>query len=196
MGRLLKAVLGGRFVSANVPMLHKRTLAATGQSEFRPGVVSDRQNVDLCDEFERQFFGDVMLFSVERLTSLGYPQRRLASEQVLETLDAMRAEMLAKYHARRHQMLENLGVLRSLLQDTGHWWHARADLVAALRRIDTFMANLAHNFVEDSPCYVRIEAPERWQDWRSRQLAAIVGLRGNQASWQQAMAVLRDSGLR
>jgi len=33
LGRLLKAELGARFVSANLPMLHKRTVDATGQTD-------------------------------------------------------------------------------------------------------------------------------------------------------------------
>jgi len=193
MGRLLRSGIGERFVSANVPMLHKRTLATTGQSEFRPGVVSDQHNVDLCDEFERQFFGDIMLFSVERLTALGYPRRRQTPEQVLDTLDAMHAEMHAKYHARRQQILERLGVLRSLLQESGQWWHGRPELRAALRRFDVFTANMTHNFGKGSPCYARIDAPGGWEGWRNRQLEAIVGLHRDRQSWRQALDVLRDN---
>ncbi|MDP3125001.1 MAG: hypothetical protein Q8M84_05140, partial [Thiobacillus sp.] len=41
LGRLMKAELGARFISANLPMLHTRTLGATGAAEFRPGVVTE-----------------------------------------------------------------------------------------------------------------------------------------------------------
>ncbi|MHB1292300.1 MAG: hypothetical protein ACYCY5_08955, partial [Sulfuricella sp.] len=41
LGRLIKSEIGERFVSANLPMLHKRTVRATGQSEFRPGIATD-----------------------------------------------------------------------------------------------------------------------------------------------------------
>lgn len=80
LGRLMKAGLGKRFVSANLPMLHTRTLDATGEAEFRPGVVTQANAIDLVDEFERQFFGDVMLFTVERLASLGFPRQALPDE--------------------------------------------------------------------------------------------------------------------
>lgn len=36
LGRLMKAELGDKFISANLPMLHTRTLDATGEAEFRP----------------------------------------------------------------------------------------------------------------------------------------------------------------
>jgi hypothetical protein len=42
LGRLIRTEIGGRFISANLPMLHKRTVEATGQSEFscRPLIFS------------------------------------------------------------------------------------------------------------------------------------------------------------
>jgi hypothetical protein len=63
--------------SANLPMLHTRTLDATGEAEFRPGVVTHADSIDLTDEFERQFVGDVMLFTVERLTAQDFPPGRV-----------------------------------------------------------------------------------------------------------------------
>ncbi|PKM43093.1 MAG: hypothetical protein CVV05_16235 [Gammaproteobacteria bacterium HGW-Gammaproteobacteria-1] len=68
LGRIIKAELGEQFVSANLPMLHKRTVEELGQSEFRPGIERAAARVDLSGEFERQYFGDVMLFSMQRLT--------------------------------------------------------------------------------------------------------------------------------
>ncbi len=50
MGRMLKATIGPRFVSANLPMLHRRTLEVTGQAEFRPGVHDTNRSIDLCGE--------------------------------------------------------------------------------------------------------------------------------------------------
>ena len=71
LGRIIQAEIGARFVSANLPMLHKRTLESGGQSEFRPGIATATEMIapviDISGEFERQFYGDVMLFSIERL---------------------------------------------------------------------------------------------------------------------------------
>ena len=47
-------------------MLHNRTVESGGQSEFRPGIETTRATIDMSGEFERQFYGDVMLFSVEK----------------------------------------------------------------------------------------------------------------------------------
>ena len=67
LGRLVQAGSGPAFASANLPLLHKRTEEETGQSEFRPGIDRAGNGADLSGEFERQYFGDVMLFTVIEL---------------------------------------------------------------------------------------------------------------------------------
>jgi len=58
LGRIIKSEIADRFVSANLPMLHKRTVEDIGQSEFRPGVNKKQSIIDLSEEFERQFYGE------------------------------------------------------------------------------------------------------------------------------------------
>jgi hypothetical protein len=190
MGRLLKAEMNERFVSANLPMLHKRTLEATGAAEFRPGIVAEREQIDLCGEFERQFHGDVMLFSMQRLTALGYPAQTLSESVVAETLDATRAEMREKYRAKQMAILERLRLLKSLLDDPTRWWHHAPQLADAVANFQAFAANMAHNFGADSPCYARLDATGNWDTWRGRQLAAIQGLLRDRAAWNAALAHL------
>ncbi|MDP1904312.1 MAG: hypothetical protein Q8M09_08725 [Pseudomonadota bacterium] len=190
MGRLLKAEMGERFVSANVPMLHKRTVEATGASEFRPGIVSEREQIDLCGEFERQFHGDVMLFSMQRLTALGYPAQALAEAVVAETLGATRAEMREKYRVKQQTILERLALLKSLLDDPAQWWNRAPNLADAVANFQSFAGNMAHNFGEASPCYARIDAPGNWENWRNRQIAAIQGLHRDRQAWSEALNVL------
>jgi hypothetical protein len=191
MGRLLKAELGGGFVSANLPMLHRRTLETTGQSEFRPGVVEADQRVDLSGEFDRQFHGDVMLFSMQRLTALGYPGVALSEPAVLAALDATRAEMRQRYHAKQQAILARLEQLENLLDDPAHWWNQTTEYAneqaESLAHFHTFIANLRHNFGPGSASYSRLDAPGHWPDWRRRQLAAICGLPEHRRHWQQAL---------
>ncbi|MDA8260674.1 MAG: hypothetical protein M0Z99_34420 [Betaproteobacteria bacterium] len=190
LGRLLKAELGTRFVSANLPMLHKRTVDATGQSEFRPGVVAERERIDLCDEFERQFHGDVMLFSIERLTGQGFPQHAIAPEQIAATLESVQADMLEKYRARRKAILEKLGPLHTLLSDPKAWWNHADALAGARANFHAFADNLEHNFGADSACHARIESAAARAAWRSRQLDAIVHYHADRLAWDDALAAL------
>lgn len=190
MGRLLKAEMDARFVSANVPMLHKRTVEATGASEFRPGIVSEREQIDLCGEFERQFHGDVMLFSMQRLTALGYPAEVLPEAVVAATLEATRAEMREKYRVKQQTILERLALLKSLLDDPASWWNRAPGLDEAVANFQSFAGNMAHNFGDDSPCYARIDAPGNWENWRDRQIAAIQGLHRDRLAWNAALHAL------
>ena len=193
LGRLMKAELGHRFISANLPMLHTRTLDATGEAEFRPGVVTRRDAVDLADEFERQFYGDVMLFSIERLTALGFPQQVLSSDTVGATLDAVHADMALKYRTRHAAIVARLAALAALLNDPAHWWHApaHADALALFR---VFLDNMQRNFGEDAPSHARIASPDDWQRWRQRQLDAITRFHADRRVWDLALARLTPQG--
>ncbi|MBU0753417.1 MAG: hypothetical protein KJ787_14130 [Gammaproteobacteria bacterium] len=188
LGRLVKADIGGRFVSANLPMLHKRTVATTGQSEFRPGIRAESEAIELCGEAERQFFGDVMLFTIERLTTMGYPQGSLPQATLAATLTAVHAEMLEKYGRKRRDIVEKIGRLESLLHDPVNWWNRSAEHVAAVARFESFLDNIAHNFGEDSPCYERIESPANWEKWRADLLQALVAYPEDAAAWGHALA--------
>jgi uncharacterized protein (DUF924 family) len=192
MGRLLQAEFGPRFVSANLPMLHKRTLEATGQSEFRPGVQAASQFVDLCGEFERQFHGDVMLFSMQRLTALGYPGVALTDAVVDATFSAMQTEMREKYRIKQREILDRLTLLKTGLHDAAQWWNKTPELADACADFEAFAGNIEHNFGAASPCYTRIDAPGNQANWRARQVAAIADLQSNQTAWARALKTLHQ----
>lgn len=193
LGRLMKAGLGKKFVSANLPMLHTRTLDSTGEAEFRPGVVTRADTIDLADEFERQFYGDVMLFSIERLAALGFPQQTVSSETVAATLDAVHADMTQQYHTRHAEIVKKIDVLTALLNDPAHWWHAPAH-AQALAHFSVFLDNMQRNFGADSPGPARITSEENWQRWRHRQLAAITRFHADRLAWNQVLAALEPRG--
>ena len=51
LGRLIQTSSGEAFVSANLPLLHRRTVEEKGGAEFRPGVNRSTPLVDLSGEF-------------------------------------------------------------------------------------------------------------------------------------------------
>ena len=189
LGRLMKTELGGKFISANLPMLHTRTLDDTGEAEFRPGVVTRANTIDLADEFERQFYGDVMLFSIERLTALGFPQQALSSDAIAVTLDAVHADITLKYRTRHAGIVKKLAALSALLNSPAHWWHA-PEHAGALAQFRVFLDNMQCNFGTDSPGHTRIASKEHWQRWRQRQLAALTRFHADRDAWNQALATL------
>lgn len=184
LGRIVKSELGTRFVSANLPMLHKRTVESGGQSEFRPGIETQEQVIDMSGEFERQFYGDVMLFSVEKLTAAC----RLASAEFLhESLDAVRAEMLEKYNVRQRAILARLATLEALLNDASHWWNRSAAHAGAISKFRCFAANVRSNFADDSPGHVSINAADGWEQWRTKLLAALLRYPADRAAWERVL---------
>ncbi|HQT30655.1 MAG TPA: hypothetical protein PLE48_06370 [Thiobacillus sp.] len=189
LGRLMKAGLGPRFVCANLPMLHTRTLDASGAAEFRPGVVTVADQIDLADEFERQFFGDVMLFTVEQLTALGFPQQALPHETLAATLDAMQVGMAQTYRARQDKIVATFAALIRLLDELTHGWQLPQQ-AASLTHFRMFLDNIQRNFGADSTGHARIASPANWQAWRQRQLAALTRLPADRCVWNQALAAL------
>ncbi|MHB1214911.1 MAG: hypothetical protein ACYCY9_07995 [Thiobacillus sp.] len=189
LGRLMKAELGDKFISANLPMLHTRTLDATGEAEFRPGVITRADTIDVADEFERQFYGDVMLFTVERLTALGFPQQALSSETVAATLDAVHVNLAQQYRTRHAEIVKKLDALTRMLNDPARWWHAPAH-AQALAQFRVFRDNMQRNFGADSLGHARVAPEADWRRWRRRQLAALARFHADRRVWSQALSAL------
>lgn len=178
LGRIVKSELGPRFVSANLPMLHNRTVESGGQSEFRPGIATQATTIDMSGEFERQFYGDVMLFSVEKL----FAERRPASADFSRTLDDMHAEMLTRYNARQQAILEKLGALDAQLANPARWWNHSPEQAAGFRQ---FAANVRRNFGTMSSGHARINDAANWLQWRGRLLDALAHYAEDRAAWSQ-----------
>ncbi len=173
LGRLLKAELGPHFVSANLPMLHQRTLDKTGLSECRPGVDQAAEQIDLSGEFERQYFGDLMLFGIERLTASGYPAKDLPAAEVLQALTEVEAGLRQSYLAKQTEVLAKSETLRALLQDAGPRWQ-QPEWARGRERFAAFLDSIEHNFGADSPGWALIDDPEHCRA-RLRQLTSAIG---------------------
>jgi hypothetical protein len=197
LGRIIQAEIGTRFVSANLPMLHKRTLESGGQSEFRPGIATAAHPkstccaapkiapvIDISGEFERQFYGDVMLFSSERLARENTLRSPVDGDFVAKTLDAVRAELLEKYNRRQHTIIERLQLLDDLLHDPNCWWNRAPEHAAAVADFAAFAANVARNFGPESAGHLHINADADWARRRAELLAAIIAYPSDRATWE------------
>jgi hypothetical protein len=188
LGRIIKAELGAGFVSANLPMLHRRTVEALGQSEFRPGIERAQAQVDLSGEFERQYFGDVMLFSMERLTALGYPAAPLADDVLVRTVVEVEAEMHARYDLKHQQIVAKLAQLRRLYESAAGWWQQREELADARRLFEQFVANMQHNFGDDARGWLQVNAASHRQARTAAIIDAIRRYPVDRIVWHEALA--------
>lgn len=191
LGRILRTELDGRFVQANLPMLHRRTVEDTAESEFRPGVSEEDAVVDLCEEFERQFYGDVMLFSLERFAADGYPAR--LPDYAAETIEQVYAAMREKYEARHAAIVARLDTLKGLLAAPEAWWTRPGNRPAGLDAFGRFVASIEFNFGAGSACHGRIA--KGWPERREALLRAVLDYPGDRRTWEAAVTAC-GKGLR
>ena len=184
LGRIIKAEIGDQFVSANLPMLHKRTTDETGESEFRPGVNRKHENIDLSDEFERQFFGDVMLFTVEKLSTLGYPEQSLDKNAIEAVLQETEQSLHQKYEAKHQQIMEKLEVLKAVFNTASCWWNGNSDTEQANQQIYRFIKNIENNFGADSQGYKLINSEPNQKKRHDEILRAIISYKDDRATWE------------
>jgi hypothetical protein len=160
LGRILKNKINELFVSANLPMLHKRTIEKTRQSEFRSGVEKNNANVDLNNEFVRQFYGDIMLFSIEKITVMGFPNIKIP-KKVIQTIVNQTYKDIKDVYIKKHDTILQLkSDLDVQIQNKKQWWndtnnHSK-ELSIALRNFDAFLNNIESNFSENSDAYLKI----------------------------------------
>lgn len=207
LGRIIKAELGDTFVSANLPMLHRRTVTALGQSEFRPGVERASGQIDLSAEFERQYFGDVMLFSMERLmqvaaecephtgatgTDGAVRATHPAEEEIADVVDQVEAELHAQYTAKHREVCAKIARLEAAFTAPEHWWHADADLAEARNQFRQFIANMQHNFGNDARAWQLVNDSAHRQSGKAVITAAIARYPEERATWHTALAAARS----
>ena len=170
LGRLIRAEIGDRFVSANLPLLHRRTEAGSGTAEFRPGIDRERESVELGGEYERQFFGDVMLFSIERLVAEGYPRPLPASDRIRTLVEGVEGEMYRRYRDNRQRILARLRAATTLLEDPAAWWQRAPAMAGEIAAFQRFFRNIERNFGPGAQGFRMITDPQH----RGRRLDAIV----------------------
>jgi hypothetical protein len=185
LGRLLRAQLGPHFVSANLPMLHRRTVGGTARAEFRPGIDVAAAAIDMGGELERQFYGDVMLFAVERLTDAGFPPA--ADTAIADAFDAVRAEMLARYNARHEAIRAKLQGAEEALRNPARWWNRSVRHGDAVAAFAAFFANVARNFAADALACRRINTAASWTRWRGELIEAVARYPDDRDNWRSLL---------
>lgn len=188
LGRIMQSELGDRFVSANLPLMHRRTHDETGESEFRAGIDKAKSGIDISAEFERQFFGDIMLFTLQGLIAAGYPQHPLSDERMQGILDDTESAMLNRYREIHKEIMVRLETLEQHFEDHHSWWWQRQEAAPAVNNFRCFMNNMAHNFGEQSPGYRLLESTRHREKRKQQILQALRSYGQDRANWQLALS--------
>jgi hypothetical protein len=190
LGRILRAELGGRFVSANLPLLHTRTHQDAEPFEFRPGVDREAGAVDLSGEFERQFFGDVMLFTVQELLDAGYPERNPGAARIRSVLDAVDQRIDQKYQAQHTAIAARLGAAVARFEAAEAWWHGEPGLAGARESFRRFFHNMEANFGRRSGGLRRLRATENRAHRLQQMGSALAGYGADRDAWRALLGRL------
>jgi hypothetical protein len=178
-GRLIRAEIGDRFASVNLPMLHKRT--SDEEDGFRPGVEQQQDAaIDISDEMERQFFGDLMLFSVVEWLKQ-YDLAQLADGDGLQqVVDKVETDILALYQM-KHQAVNSRRI------ELDAWVKAQQGLVGApvLHKIAQFLRNIERNFGDEATAWQQIQSASHRHARKQQIMDALMSYPSERAVWDQ-----------
>ncbi len=188
-GRLVAAEIGDQFASINLPHLHRRTTGEGLGDDFRPGVNIEEngslERIDLNNEFERQFFGDLMLFSTEALVKQADIRLPLEKQDVSRIIDRTESELLQLYRQKHDIIADKAGQLQALVFDDGHWWTAEPELELAMSHIHAFVDNIRHNFGEQSLAWQQIQSDSHRSERKKQLIDALAGYRSERNAWDR-----------
>ncbi len=182
-GRLIAAEIGPRFAAFNMPNLHQRTTEAGLEDDFRPGVEVDEASVDVSNEFERQFFGDLMLFSTEALVKEADVTRPFALAVIEAVVVQKEAELLALYQQKHDAIVARNRQLNELVFDAGHWWLRSHSLEGALRQVRAFIDNIDRNFGEHAAAWKQIQSAAHRMQRKQQIIEALMDYRAERDAW-------------
>ncbi|NOQ87372.1 MAG: hypothetical protein GQ550_00460, partial [Gammaproteobacteria bacterium] len=189
LGRILNYRLQGKFVSANLPMLHNRTVDSTGQAEFRAGVENHDTTIDLGNEFIRQFFGDVMLFSINKITEQKLKYNELNSDEIRSIIDTTYKTIRESYTEKHNTILQLKSDIYLQLKDQQSWWNNIPDksesIMPGKTNFHDFLENIQSNFSENSFAYQQISSSKHAEKYLESILQAILLYQTDIDSWKK-----------
>jgi len=188
LGRIIKAELEEQFVSANLPMLHKRTLNNIGQSEFRSGVEHRQQQIDLSGEFSRQFFGDVMLFSMIDINKIESPIKQPDADILSNVIDTNIISMQEKYTLKQREIMNKLQILKDMLNASSSWWNNNNETEIARNNFMNFINNIEFNFGPNAKIYSIINSDKTIKTYRKIINEAILNYSKDRSAWEEALS--------
>jgi len=191
LGRILKTKLEHKFVSANLPMLHNRTVDSIGQSEFRPGVENHNEHIDLGNEFIRQFYGDVMLFTMEKVTADGFPEKTINKERLRTVLNQTYKKIRDNYIEKHNTILELKTQIGVQINSGKYWWNNSSantgEFNTSLSNFNAFLNNIQSNFDENTYAFQQITSSIYVQKHLNKILEAILNYKNDLHSWNKIL---------
>ncbi len=183
LGRLIKSVFTDAFCSVNLPMLHTRTFSVDDLSEYRAGVDDKQSMINLTDESVRQYFGDIMLFTVERLVQKGYPLKKLDAQYISTVLQEIDNDLFARYQSRHLSIIDMANQVKSVVNDQTAWWNHDSTMVSAVDNFNRFLDNVYYNFADESYLVSNLSSKEIRESMLDKMCSALTCYPLNLKNW-------------
>ena len=187
LGRILRKRLNHKFVSANLPLLHKRTIQSDYSNEFRSGISENMNLIDLSLEFNRQFWGDVMLFSIEKLVEIGYPDKRLELSVIAGIVHDIQAKLWDLYKEHQAEITEKITGIKRYLYKKKSWWNSEPRAQRSMKNMDTFCSIVENNFGADSSGMRKISKQIKEGSQITMIINAIHSFYESEISWNELL---------
>jgi hypothetical protein len=189
LGRILRRNLRERFVSANLPLLHKRTGAEDHSHEFRSGVLREGEMLDLSGEFVRQFWGDVTLFSVEELTGKAYPEH-IDEKEIAGAVRNTEQKIWELYRHHQAEVAGKISQVKKHLEDPGRWWNLQPESEGSVRNILGFCAVVDKNFGPHSAALEKIARQKEEGSMMMKIIRAIASFQEEDRLWGEVLKTI------
>ncbi len=189
LGRILRKRLGETFVSANLPLLHKRTVPGNHVDEFRSGISRSGEIPDLSGEYYRQFWGDVMLFSIEKMTEAGYPEKKFKKAEITGIVSAVRDDLWRLYSEKRAEIALKIIKIREYLAIGSGWWAGDEELMRAVGNFNSFCSIVEANFIPGSEIVKNLAGQVVNGLYGDRITEAIFAYYEDSSAWEDLMDI-------
>jgi hypothetical protein len=189
LGRILRKRIGRKFVSANLPLLHRRTLPERFTDEFRSGIEKEGESLDLSGEFLRQFWGDVMLFSVEELTEKGYPEA-VDEAGIAVTVRRTEERIWKLYERHQAEVAGKTTGIRKHLEEPGQWWNLRPETRRSVQNLLGFCDVVESNFGPHSAPLKKISRQREQCQMTEKIIRAIGSFQEEDRLWEEVLQAL------
>lgn len=187
LGRILKSSIKGKFVSANLPLLHKRTISGKNTDGFRSGILKNKDGIDLSGEFIKQFWGDVMLFSINELAESGYPVKEIDRMSITSVVDKTCGNLYKLYLEQQATTCEKILKLKNYLADLKSWWNTSSGLDRSLNNLRLFCSTVESNFGPASSVTKNLSEQTNDGLFAKKITTAIHSFREDKYYWQEAL---------
>ncbi len=193
LGRLLNARLQSKFVSANLPMLHKRTIESTGLAEFRAGVKNHENttdsSIDLGNEFIRQFYGDVMLFTIKKITEQNLLYKATESDKLQFIIETTYNNIKANYIEKHNTILQLKSQIHTQINNPLCWWNNLSNKPQTIHQAKinfyNFLQNIQSNFENNSFAFQQISSADHAAKYIESILHAILHYQKDMNRWKK-----------